>query len=72
MILMDGIYLRCRGLDGFDFGLCLADTLPFGELGDFFDFGDCSGMYEMEEKILLAEVNWESSKRFQCQAGTYE
>lgn len=43
MILMDGIfYFRCFGLDGFAFGLCLADTLPFGEFGDFFDFGDCS------------------------------
>lgn len=35
-------YLRCLGLDAFDFGLVLADTLPFGEPGDFFDFGDCS------------------------------
>lgn len=35
-------YLRCLGLDEFDFGLCLAEYLPFGEFGDFFDFGDCS------------------------------
>lgn len=32
-------YLRCLGLDGFEFGLCLAENFPFG---DFFDFGDCS------------------------------
>lgn len=32
-------YLRCLGLVWFDFGLCLADTRPFGEfLGDNFDF----------------------------------
>lgn len=35
-------YLRCLGLDGFNFGLCLAEILPFGEFGDFFDFGDFS------------------------------
>lgn len=40
--ILDEIYLRCLGLDVFDLGLCLADTLPFGEFGDFFDFGDCS------------------------------
>jgi len=41
-VMLFFFYLRCRGLDGFDFGLALADTLPFGEfVGDFFDFGDC-------------------------------
>lgn len=45
-------YLRCLGLDGFDFGLCLAETLPFGEPGDFFDFGDCSVEKKMKKKNL--------------------
>lgn len=51
----DDIYLRCLGLDVFAFGLCLADTLPFGEPGDFFDFGDCS---KDKEKLRQTIIRW--------------
>lgn len=49
-------YLRCLGLDEFTFGLCLADTLPFGEPGDFLDFGDCSD--EKKEKNNKIKISY--------------